>query len=343
MINLNNIVKLKILILFFLFLNISSLLANNIKNSAVIFMYHKFGVSKYPTTNVRIDQLEEHIKEFKKKKYSIQSIEFIIDTIISDGELPKNVIGISVDDADKSFFSVGWPKFKENNIPVTLFVNTSTISNNNKSYLNWDQIRKLKSEGVTIGSHSHTHHHMPDLNLDELKKEIEISNKIFLKELGSLPNLFAYPYGETNTELINIIKSFQFKVAFGQHSGVINETSNMYYLPRFSLNEKYAEIDRVKFAASAKGLGVYDFVPRNPSIDDNPPFIGFSVLDQSLVFGLDCFIFDNKGQVEKDIYKFNERIEIRLSRKLTKGRSRVNCTAKDKNGDWRWFGHQFYL
>ena len=29
----------------------------------------------------------------------------------------------------------------------------------------------------------------------------------------------------------------------------------------FLLNEKYGEIDRVKFAASSKGLGVYDFIP----------------------------------------------------------------------------------
>ena len=43
------------------------------------------------------------------------------------------------------------------------------------------------------------------------------------------------------------------------------------------------------------------------------------------------------------VIEFNERIEIRLKRKLTKGRSRVNCTAKGGDGLWRWFGHQFYL
>jgi len=55
------------------------------------------------------------------------------------------------------------------------------------------------------------------------------------------------------------------------------------------------------------------------------------------------FIFDNKGQVEKELFKFNERIEIRLSRKLNLGRSRLNCTAKDKFNNWRWYGHQFYF
>ena len=321
---------------------ISASYASNIKNSATVFMYHKFGVSKYPSTSVTLEQLESHLSEFTKEKYNILSLEYIVDTIINDGDLPDNVIGISVDDADKSFYEVGWPLFKKHNIPVTLFVTTGTIANNNKSYLNWDQIRELKDEGVKIGAHSHTHAHMPDITLEEAKKEIEISNKIFLKEIGEIPSLFAFPYGETNSELMNLIKDYKFKVAFGQHSGVINEMSDMYYLPRFSLNEKYGEIDRVKFASSAKGLGVYDFIPTNPEIKENPPYIGFSLLDDKLSTSLNCFIFDMNGQVDKEIYKFNERIEIRLSRDLSKGRSRINCTARDSNGYWRWFGHQFY-
>tara|TARA_Y100001970_G_scaffold269275_1_gene361515 strand:- start:2577 stop:3590 length:1014 start_codon:yes stop_codon:yes gene_type:complete len=333
----------KLTFIFVLFLNISSSYASNIKNSAVIFMYHKFGIDKYPSTSVTLSQLDTHIDEFSKEKYSIKPLEFIIDTILNDGILSENTIGISVDDADKSFYEIGWPKFKQYKIPVTLFVNTSTIHKNNKNYLNWDQIRQLKSEGVSIGAHSHSHYHMSDLSVDEVKNEIEISNNIFLRELGEIPSLFAYPYGEANQKIIDLLKDYKFKVAFGQHSGVINETSNFYYLPRFSLNERYGEIDRVKFAANAKGLGIYDFIPSDPTIYDNPPFIGFSLLDEKLVPSIDCFIFDSKGQVDKEIFKFNERIEIRLNRKLTKGRSRMNCTAKGKDGLWRWFGHQFYL
>ena len=323
------------------FLLVSGTFANEVKNSATVFMYHKFGVSKYPSTSVTIDQLNSHIEELTKEKYTIKSLDFIIDTILNDGDLPENTIGISIDDADKSFLEVGWPTFKKNNIPVTLFVTTGTISNNSK-YINWDQIRKLKEEGVTIGAHSHTHAHLPDISIEEVRKEIETSNKIFLKELGEIPNLFAFPYGEATSEIMQLIKEFKFKVSFGQHSGIINETSNMYYLPRFSLNEKYGEIDRLRFAALSKGLGVYDFMPIDPTIKENPPFIGFSLLDEKKAPSLDCFIFDSKGQVEREIYKFNERIEIRLSRELSTGRSRMNCTVKDNNGNWRWFGHQFY-
>jgi len=195
---------LKIIIILFSFISITNVYANSIKNSAVVFMYHKFGISKYPSTNVTIKQLNSHINQLSKEQYNIRSLDFIVDTIINDGKLPNNVVGISVDDADRSFLTTAWPKFKEKNFPVTLFVNTSTISKNNKNYLNWDEIRMLKSEGVTIGAHSHTHNHMPDLSIEEQKNEIEISNKIFLKELGLIPSLFAYPYGEADEKTFEL-------------------------------------------------------------------------------------------------------------------------------------------
>ena len=107
---------------------------------------------------------------------------------------------------------------------------------------------------MIIGAHSHTHAHMPDINIEEVRNEIELSNKNFLRELGKIPTLFAFPYGEANSEIIELLKEYKFKVAFGQHSGIINETSNMYYLPRFSLNEKYGEIERVSLKFQQRAL-----------------------------------------------------------------------------------------
>ena len=290
-----------------------------------------------------IDQFESHLNEFSSSAYNVKSIDFIIDNIINDIDLPKNTIAITVDDADNSFYDVAWPRFKELGFPVTLFISTKSIGPGNKNYVSWDQIRELKNAGVTIGAHSHSHPHFPEMSIDEVKQEIETSNKIFLKELGEIPKIFAYPYGETNLEIIDLLKDFKYRIAFGQHSGVINETSNMYFLPRFSLNEQYSDIKRVKFAAKAKGMGVYDFVPEDPTIWENPPFIGFSLLDSKLSKNLNCFLFDSDGKIESDLFKFVERIEIRLNRKMKEGRSRMNCSSLDKDNTWRWFGHQFYV
>ena len=99
--------------IFFILFFINTAVASNIKNSAVIFMYHKFGVSKYPSTNINLEQFNSHLNEFSKSKYNFKSINYIIDIMVNDGQLPDNTIGISVDDADKSFLINAWPLFKE--------------------------------------------------------------------------------------------------------------------------------------------------------------------------------------------------------------------------------------
>ena len=50
----------------------------------MVFMYHKFGISKYPSTNITLEQFKSHLEELSKPKYNVKSIDYIIDTIIND-------------------------------------------------------------------------------------------------------------------------------------------------------------------------------------------------------------------------------------------------------------------
>ena len=306
-------------------------------------MYHRFDEPNYPSTNITLEQFQSHLEEFKTQDYNVLPLEFIVDSIITETPLPNNTIAISIDDGHKSILKKAWPLIKKYGYPITIFISTEPHDANFSNYLSWDEIRFLKKEGVDIGAHTRTHPHLHNLNSEKIKNEIEYANKRFLKELGEVPKLFAYPFGEANQKVIEIIKDYGFKASFGQHSGVMNETSDFNYLPRFSLNERYGDIDRVKFSSKAKGMGVYELIPKDQEFSENPPFIGFSLLDKNLLSSINCFIFDSVGNIESDMYKFEERIEIRLKRKLKSGRVRMNCTAKGEDGFWRWFGHQFLM
>ena len=46
--------------------------------------------------------------------------------------------------------------------------------------------------------------------------------------------------------LKKLLKELGFKYAFGQHSGVIDETKDLWELPRFPINEKYGNLKRFK-------------------------------------------------------------------------------------------------
>ena len=145
--------------------------------------------------------------------------------------------------------------------------------------MTWAEIKKIYHEGGSVGQHTSTHLHMPLNNISDIKKDILNSHKSWIKNIGFIPKLFAYPYGETSNEVIEILKEFDISHAFGQHSGVISSFDNQYYLPRFSLNEKFGEMDRFEFAVNAYSLDVKNFLPTDMFlVDDKKPSIEFSII-----------------------------------------------------------------
>ena len=73
---------------------IQKAMAKNIQNSSVVFMYHRFGESKHPSTNVSIEQFKSHLEEFSKSKYNVATLNFIVDSFSAETSLPKNTIAI---------------------------------------------------------------------------------------------------------------------------------------------------------------------------------------------------------------------------------------------------------
>jgi peptidoglycan/xylan/chitin deacetylase (PgdA/CDA1 family) len=61
--------------------------------------------------------------------------------------------------------------------------------------LNWDEVQEMKKNGITIGSHSHTHPILSRMPLQEAKKEISASKKILEKNLGIKVRHFSFPNG----------------------------------------------------------------------------------------------------------------------------------------------------
>ncbi len=316
------------------------------QDSAVVLMYHRFGDSRHPSTNIRIDQFEEHISELRTGGYTIVPVPEIVSALRNQTTLPDKAVGITVDDAYLSVYQQAWPRFRAAAFPFTVFVATDAVdkatARGSQDYMNWEQLRELVESGVTIGSQTASHLHMPMASLTQNKSEIDGSNARFEEELGFRPTLFAYPYGEASLAVAKTVSQAEFVAAFGQHSGAIGRGQDLFYLPRFALNETYGDLDRLRLVANTLPLPVEDVTPEDHLItQNNPPAIGFTVVGD--IEGLDrlnCFISPEKAQVER---LGDHRFEIRVERPLAAGRTRLNCTAPGKNGRWHWYGRQFIV
>ena len=61
---------------FFAFIIVNSFFYSNsfAQDSVSIIMYHRFGESSYPTTNIQMEEFEGHINELKGQKYNLSLI-----------------------------------------------------------------------------------------------------------------------------------------------------------------------------------------------------------------------------------------------------------------------------
>lgn len=321
-------------------------------DGASIIMYHRFGENDYPSTNTRLEQLDAHIAELDNGEYTPMALGEIVKRLKSGDGFPHKSIGISIDDAYRSVYTEAWPRFKKAGIPFTLFVATDAVDRGLSRYMTWDMIREIAADPlVTIGSQTASHLHMIDNNDQLNMRDLERSNQRFQEELGYVPELIAYPYGEFSDRVVELVKQTGFIAGFGQHSGAFGASDttgdDIYRLPRFAMNEHYGDVARLKTAAGSLPIPVQDVIPQNTMVDPNgnPPYIGFTIPDGfPRAEQLACFS-NHEGKLKLE--RLGPRIEVRMTQKLPQGRTRLNCTlpatGSKNDGRWRWFGKLLYV
>ena len=296
-----------------------------------ILMYHRFGENKYPSTNIREEQLVSHLEYLKDQGFNF----ILARDLLFEDKLQEKTISITVDDAYLSFFEVGLPIFEKYEIPVTLFLNTENVGGQN--YMNWTQLKSALSRGVDIQNHTHSHSSLSNLSEIEIVNEIEKSQDLIFENLGITPNLFAYPFGENSTIAQKVVSQY-FDAAFGQHSGAFS-INQKYFIPRFPLNENYGSINRIKDASSVLPFNNVLIEPSNPY--QSEPISRYALDFNEDSSNINCFISDFQGSFNPTITNLNNKLLVELNRSPVKGRLRFNCT-KVNNGIF-WFGYQYLV
>ena len=210
--------------------------------------------------------------------------------------------------------------------------------------MSWSQIKEFIDGGGSIGQHTSTHLHMPLNSKEYVKEDLLNSHRSFIKNIGFVPKLFAYPYGETSLAIIELLKELNISHAFGQHSGVISSYENHYYLPRFSLNENFGTSDRFEFAVNSFPLQIDQFSPEDMFLKNNKrPLIELTLVDDLNNNELNCYSNPGGNWNSQEIIKISPlKFQIKLEEDFLSGRGKLNCTSKidDK---WHWFGYQFLV
>tara|TARA_B100000035_G_scaffold131648_1_gene111894 strand:+ start:292 stop:1353 length:1062 start_codon:yes stop_codon:yes gene_type:complete len=304
-------------------------------------MYHRFNENKYPSTNIRMDIFDKQMQAIKDNGYEFYNPKYLIDEFHKPKK--KKKILLTIDDGFKSFYNEAWPYLKKHKIPFILFISTEPVGK--FGYMNWDEIKEVEdSEFGFIGHHSHTHEYLIDMKDHDFINDIETATNIFKEKIGYSPQIFSYPFGEYSLYMKKYI-SKNFKIAFGQHSGVIDINKDKFELPRFPINEKYGEMKRFKSLINYLPLEYKSIKPEEKKLtsENNPPKLVIEFFkEQKNIKNINCYS-DDGGNWKRSNLSFNDNILIiNFDEKFIPRRGRINCSLND-NGKWRWFGTQFVI
>ena len=323
----------------------SNLIANEVSEKGIIaLMYHRFEENKYPSTNIRINDFIKHIELMKNSNIEFIDEKTLKEIILKKKNYSEKKILLTIDDAFLSFYKNAWPILQKEKIPFILFVNTREINNRHPNYMSWDQIREIHQSNLgIIGGHSFSHEYLAFATEDEVVKDINKSIEDYKRELNFNPEIFSYPFGEYSLEVKNIVKKLGYVMAFGQHSGVIHQRSDIFELPRFPINESYGTLDRFSFLLNTSPLPYKFFKPDEKLLKtNNPPNIEIEF--EQNVRNINCFTNEGGSWKKSEItYLDNNWIRVLLKEKYQPRRGKINCTLKMKDGSWGWLGKQFIV
>ena len=323
----------------------SNTIQENIDDFGIIsLMYHRFEENKYPSTNIRLNDFLKHLEIIENNNIQFINPKNFKNELTSNRKQRK--ILLTIDDGFLSFYENAWPILKKKEIPFILFVSTREVGSSN--YMNWSQIKEISKENfVEIGNHSHSHEYLIDESNETIKSDIQNSINIFEEKLGKNSNFFSYPFGEYSINFKNIIKSLGFKYAFGQHSGVIDETKDLFELPRFPINEKYGELKRFNSLTKTLPFKFKKIIPEEKYLlkSKNPPEVEIefyeNIKDLNLI---NCYSNEgDKWRQSKIMFISKNILQISINEKFIGERGRINCSLRDPSGFWRWLGIQFVI
>lgn len=313
---------------------------------ATIYAYHRIGEDGFPDTNLKTALFEAHIRELTTGDYNVLPVTEIIKALKNNERLPPRTIGITFEGGHKSILDKAVPLLQKHNLPFTVFISTDKADADISEYLNWSDIKKLhRNKNVTMGLHSASYTRITGLTDKEIRAQINNAKTIYTEHLQDQPKLFAYPFGEYSKTYRNIISKSGFSAGFGQQSSVAWPGDDIYALPRFTMTDSYADLDRFRLTANALPLPVDHIKPNDPFLSDPETVIGFNIHKALLedLNSLSCF---SSMQGSMEMTQNKNRIEIRHNQKIEQSRLRINCTlpgpqSGERGEDfprWRWFG-----
>ncbi|MGH8279758.1 MAG: polysaccharide deacetylase family protein [Gammaproteobacteria bacterium] len=323
-----------------------------VPSHAVVFIYHRFGDNRYPSTNIALPQFEAQLTWLAENHYQVWPLPRIVEYLETNRPIPDHVVAITIDDAFQSAYVHAYPLLKARGWPFTVFVSTGAEDAHLPDYMTWDELRDMGNHGANFGNHTVNHAHLTfrqkgesdEAWADRVRRDILGAQARLHAELGphtnTSPKLFAYPYGEFDKDLAELVNGLGY-VAFGQQAGALSEPLDPRALPRFPIEEHFGDMPSFIIDAQSLPMPLESVQPWNPAVGgDNPPRMVVSLTPGVIPpDALHCYL-NGPPMTITWLNAAKTQFSLQADHALGVGRSRYNCTAM-VYGRYYWYSHMW--
>ncbi len=305
---------------------------------ATVFIYHRFGDNRYPTTSVSMEDFEKQMEFLKKNNYNVISLDELWQMVRSGRKIPPKTVVITVDDGYRTTMKA-FKVLKKYNFPFTVFLYMDAIGRY-PDFLTLEQIEELKKYGrVTFGNHLYNH---PDLAkyraslkeeeyIEFLKRELELSEKRFKELFGKKPEFFAFPYGSYDRLSVKFLERRGYKLLMTQDRGSYNGKSTL--VPRMATVGSLSSPKAFYRALEIEPLPIKSYSPIYGLLEENPAKISFELENGENYKNCSIYVseygwlktkrtgngIETKEEIE--FHRFKNRIGIKCVNKKTNRRA----------------------
>ena len=174
-------------------------------SGGVVLCYHLVGAELGGPVDLDTAVFEAHLRQLADD--DVRSL----DEVVATGQ----GTALTFDDAFANFADVVWPRLRAAGLPATLFVPTGFIDGTHPSPLStapglppctWSQLRRMRAEGLAIGSHSRSHRNLRHLDDDTIDADLASAQARLREELGVGDVPFCYPQAKVSATAEAVVR-----------------------------------------------------------------------------------------------------------------------------------------
>jgi peptidoglycan/xylan/chitin deacetylase (PgdA/CDA1 family) len=136
------------------------------------------------------------------------------------------LVSLTFDDGFTGVFENAVPEMAKRNIPAVIFVPSGMLGRQPdwemepgckhaaEKVVDGDSLRAADSESLVVGAHGVCHRRLPAIGRESAGYELTGSKSLLSSLLTKEINIFSFPYGEYNDEVVELCRTAGYKFAF---------------------------------------------------------------------------------------------------------------------------------